>query len=456
MSHVVLSSWCTHNTTTPGPELAKDLDVPLPYLLHRIDAKLQEEFNQLHNIKNRLNPSTSNPSQQQQHSGFPQSPVKHHGPSTRLTTPLGTRARLNSLGAATGRKIMSASTFSVGDVAPPKLTSATRLTRLRITTERDLHPSHSGELAASPTSSDGSDSEEEEITRKEEWAERTAEDQELLNKKLRDLKAMMTKDVLGLVSPAPGGMNPGLGFGGIGSPHGRGTPLQPIGSPGPGLMDRRFTGDGMSPASMGVHSPLPMTTSFRQDAPSPRNTNLNAHTAPGTRQNQSYARGNDTLSSRSMSASTNASVSSMSSPQGSIPDIPSPVSPSQSGNSPARAAYGQQPPRQQHQQKHRQQTQQQQQQQRRQLASPRGGPGVRAVQYYRPPVDNYTNHNNNHHLSPNGDRSAHTTNTNTGMSASAAHDRFQDQDGHSSGMSGQGSAGEEEEGGSTSFSDLSG
>lgn len=81
---------------------------------------------------------------------------------------------------------------------------------------------------------------------------------------------------------------------------------------------------------------------------------------------------------------------------------------------------------------------------------------MRAVQYYRPPVDNYTNYNNNHHLSPNGDRSTHTTNTNTGMSASAAHDRFQDQDGHSSGMSGQGSAGEEEEGGSTSFSDLSG
>jgi hypothetical protein len=98
-----------------------------------------------------------------------------------LSTPLGVRARLNSLGANSPRpkKAISSSTLTVQGQG------------------RHLVPIR----PSSPSSSEKTDSDDEDALREED-AERDAEEQEALDRKLQHLQKMMTNDALGLVSAA--------------------------------------------------------------------------------------------------------------------------------------------------------------------------------------------------------------------------------------------------------------
>jgi hypothetical protein len=101
--------------------------------------------------------------------------------SGRLSTSLGVRARLNSLGANSPR--------------PKKATSSSTLTvQGQKKVPVPMRPS-------SPSSSDKTDSDDEDAI-KEEEADRDAEEQEALDRKLQQLQKMMTNDALGLVSAA--------------------------------------------------------------------------------------------------------------------------------------------------------------------------------------------------------------------------------------------------------------
>lgn len=102
--------------------------------------------------------------------------------STRLTTPLGIRARLNSLTPAPPNatpKVSSSSLMTLQDRVPPRLP------------RRPTTRSHS----SSPGSDDDSDAELDASER----AERQLEEQEALDQKLRNLQTMLTGDKLGLV-----------------------------------------------------------------------------------------------------------------------------------------------------------------------------------------------------------------------------------------------------------------
>ncbi|KAF8076778.1 hypothetical protein FPV67DRAFT_1605194 [Lyophyllum atratum] len=236
--------------------LAAHLDVPLPYLLYRVNARFQEEIRGLKDIQGALSPMGTQPPPKPFEAGIyaEKSPTAGRtisrlntssrvSASSRLSTPVSVRARLNSLGNNSPR--------------PKKATSSSTLTiQVQKKTLAPLRPT-------TPSSSEGTDSEDEAV-RKEEDADRDAEEQDALNRKLQQLQSMITNDALGLVSSARPGRGRGKGI-----DRGRGEPL----------------------------SPRSMVGSYRQD----------------------------TLSSRSASHS----VSSASSPQGSIPDIPSPQSESQ-------------------------------------------------------------------------------------------------------------------------------
>ncbi|KAF6761951.1 hypothetical protein DFP72DRAFT_877558 [Ephemerocybe angulata] len=243
--------------------LAAHLEVPLPYLLYRVNARFQEEIKGLKDIQGALSPTGGQPppSPFAAESTSPRTaqgerPSPLHRLQTRMTgssrlssssklnTPLGVRARLNSLtnNAPRPKKIISSSTLTL---------QASKKEHL------PLRPT-------SPSSGSDGDSEDDEEARKEEEAERAAEEQETLNRRLEELQRMMTNDAIGLVSTA--------------RPRRRSL-----------NQDR---------GRLGALSPRSVGSSFRHD----------------------------TLSSRSGSQS----VSDTGSPQGSIPDIPSPADNSQS------------------------------------------------------------------------------------------------------------------------------
>ncbi|KAJ6584816.1 hypothetical protein B0H19DRAFT_1106750 [Mycena capillaripes] len=188
---VIERSRSTDNGGTDWKGLAAHLEVPLPYLLYRVHARFQEELRGLQDI-----PGVSSPSVQHSNKPFDEFPFTEKqtvasravsrlngsgsmSPSGRLATPLGVRARLSSLGANSPRpkKASSSSTLTVQE--PKK-------------THRPLSPTSSA-------SSEGTDSEDEEA-KKEEEADRNAEEQEALDRKLQELQQMVTNDALGLVS----------------------------------------------------------------------------------------------------------------------------------------------------------------------------------------------------------------------------------------------------------------
>lgn len=165
--------------------------------------------------------------------------------STRLATPLEVRARLSSLGNNSPRPPKKASSSSTLTLQGPAKRRS--ITHLRPT---------------SPSSSEGTDSEDDDAI-KEEEADRKLEEDEALDKKLKNLQRLITGDTLGLMSSS---RRPGKGK----------------------EVDR---------GRMSIISP--------------------------TSTQRSSDRGGE-LSSRSQS------VSSASSPQGSIPSMPSPTQESQS------------------------------------------------------------------------------------------------------------------------------
>jgi len=190
---VIERSRSTDNGGTDWKGLAAHLEVPLPYLLYRVHARFQEELRGLQDIPGVSSPSTA------QHSNkpFDEFPFEKHtvasravsrlngsgsmSPSGRLSTPLGVRARLSSLGNNSPR--------------PKKATSSSTLT------VQGPKKAHRPLSPTSSASSEGTDSEDEEA-KKEEEADRNAEEQEALDRKLKELQQMVTNDALGLVSAA--------------------------------------------------------------------------------------------------------------------------------------------------------------------------------------------------------------------------------------------------------------
>lgn len=182
----------TERLVCSGKGLAAHLEVPLPYLLYRVNARFQEEIRGLKDISGALSPGSSSQStskadqspQMERPSVAGRLSTRIMGGSGRLTgsnalpSPIGARARLNSLGSNSPRhkKATSSSTITVQAPKQPSI----------------LRP-------ATPSSSEDSDSEDEQAL-KEEEADRKAEEQEALDRKLQELQQMMTNDALGLVS----------------------------------------------------------------------------------------------------------------------------------------------------------------------------------------------------------------------------------------------------------------
>ncbi|KAH6914680.1 hypothetical protein BKA70DRAFT_1256754 [Coprinopsis sp. MPI-PUGE-AT-0042] len=331
--------------------LAAHLEVPLPYLLYRVNARFQEEIRGLKDIQDILSPTSA----QGAPPPSPFSPTMD-GPSqvksldkgsalqkiqtrmntsgglgastmSKLNTPLGVRARLNSLtknSTAYAARSMperknSASSSAQGQ-SQPAISSST-LTLQASNRDRQAHQPHSerrvpeyrntrrrpstsygykhggqSPRSPSPASSNGTDSSDE-YALKEEEAERLAEEQDLLAKKLEELQKMISSDAIGLVSRPP-------------------PPPRQSSSSRP----RRRSLNMLSPRSAGS-----MTSS---SIPNLRQGGYDT-------QSLSTRSGRDSLNQSSRNSVTSSAVaSSAGSPQGSIPDIPSPNDVSRDGSQP--------------------------------------------------------------------------------------------------------------------------
>ena len=183
---VIARSRATDNGGTDWPGLAAHLQVPLPYLLYRAQTRYEEDLRGLQGIKVALSPVNPDPSAASpspDHLTARPTPIPRLSTqitSTRLTTPLGLRARLNSL-----------------TPAPPSLALA--VSSSSIMTLQDRPPGRLPTLrsrSSSPGSDDDSDAAELDAS---EQAERQLEEQQALDQKLRNLQTMITGDKLGLV-----------------------------------------------------------------------------------------------------------------------------------------------------------------------------------------------------------------------------------------------------------------
>lgn len=165
-----------------GKGLAAHLEVPLPYLLYRAQTRYEEDLRGLQDIKGTLSPIitdvvpeyiTSRVTPIRRLSAQGLGAIGRTNSSMRMNTPLGIRARLNSLGP---------------NSPAPRPTKA--VSSSVITLKRPLQ-------APSRSSSDES-SDSEDIDKSED-ADRQLEEQQTLDRKLKDLERMMTGERLGLV-----------------------------------------------------------------------------------------------------------------------------------------------------------------------------------------------------------------------------------------------------------------
>jgi len=185
---VIAHSRATDNGGTDWPGLAAHLQVPLPYLLYRAQTRYEEDLRGLQGIKVALSPTHPDPSAASpspDHLTARPTPISRLSgqiTSTRLTTPLGLRARLNSL-----------------TPAPPN--AALKVSSSSIMTLQDRPPARPPRrpAARSRSSSAGSDDDSDAELDASEQAERQLEEQEALDQKLRNLQTMITGDKLGLV-----------------------------------------------------------------------------------------------------------------------------------------------------------------------------------------------------------------------------------------------------------------
>jgi len=176
-----------------GKGLAAHLEVPLPYLLYRVHTRFQEELRGLQDIQGALSPPATQPAINTGEE-FPmtEKPTvvgravnrmtgsSRLSSSSRLSTALGVRARLNSLGNNSPR--------------PKKASSSSTLTVQGY--KKTYEPMRPTSPSSSPEDTDSDDDD----AQKEEEADRNAEEQAALDRKLNDLQTMMTSDALGLVS----------------------------------------------------------------------------------------------------------------------------------------------------------------------------------------------------------------------------------------------------------------
>ncbi|KAF7970244.1 hypothetical protein HWV62_24490 [Athelia sp. TMB] len=182
----------SHEAHNLGKALAAHLQVPLPYLLYRAQLRYEDDLRGLQDITSRgaLSPlATTKPSED--FPFFQEKPNLAHQSTSRTAalsssvrlsgTGLGVRARLNSLNASRPSKKASSSTITVRGPALSKKA----LTRLEPT---------------SPSSSENDTDSEDEEAEKEDEANRKAEEQEELARKLKSLQQMITGDALGLVT----------------------------------------------------------------------------------------------------------------------------------------------------------------------------------------------------------------------------------------------------------------
>ena len=213
------------------------MEVPLPYLLYRAQTRYEDDLRGLQDITGRSARSPSATTKAAEEFPFlPEMPTivrrtssrmgnsaRRLSPS-RLSSPLEVRARLSSLGhhshsPSRQKKESSSSTLTLR--SPPRKI----IPLLRPTT---------------PSSSEGTDSEDEEAV-KEEEADRKLEEQEALDKKLKHLTKLITGDALGFVR------SPRLQGKGKGKEVGRGrTP--------PRAMQRSFHGGELSSRSQSISS----------------------------------------------------------------------------------------------------------------------------------------------------------------------------------------------------------
>ncbi|OBZ70327.1 hypothetical protein A0H81_09591, partial [Grifola frondosa] len=180
---------CEHlHDTMSSPGLAAHLQVPLPYLLYRAQARYEEDLRGLQGLGHGLNvrsPIVAFPVSSPQQLNAEYFPRLSERPSLPQRDSM--RARL---------KISSSSTITL---------QGPRKSRTSIC---PLSPasSHAGSSSGGDAAGeeDEDDDEEDEEAQREEEADRAAEEQEALTRKLRELERLMTKDALGLVaSPAP-------------------------------------------------------------------------------------------------------------------------------------------------------------------------------------------------------------------------------------------------------------
>ncbi|KAI0053598.1 hypothetical protein FA95DRAFT_464512 [Auriscalpium vulgare] len=172
-----------------GKALAARLEVPLPYLLYRAQTRYEQDLRGLQDIRGALNPQSTStvipegdeaadrPSMLRRNSNRVKSATKLSS-SIRLTTPLGVRARLNSLGANSPARMNRPSSSSVLTLRGHRKESS----------------------AFRPTSPLSSESESDEDADKADEEDRRLEEQEVLDQKLKTLQLQMTGDALGLVS----------------------------------------------------------------------------------------------------------------------------------------------------------------------------------------------------------------------------------------------------------------
>ncbi|KAH9045372.1 hypothetical protein EDB85DRAFT_23246 [Lactarius pseudohatsudake] len=174
--------------------LATRLDVPLPYLLYRAQVRYEQDLRGLQVIKGSLSPPgvQGGPPHSEGSPGAGDSPnprrnsVSSHRDSSlaklvtsiRLTTPLGVRARLNSLSS----------------------NSPSRMNRPSSSSVLTLRGQRRDQAVFRPGTPLSSESETDEEDDRQEEAERRLEEQEALDKKLKNLQTLLTGENVGLVS----------------------------------------------------------------------------------------------------------------------------------------------------------------------------------------------------------------------------------------------------------------
>ncbi|KAG1906856.1 uncharacterized protein F5891DRAFT_1136058 [Suillus fuscotomentosus] len=194
---VIALSRTSDNGGTDWKGLAAHLEVPLPYLLYRAQARYEDDLRGLQGFHAGNQQNQPAPKSTEVTPVLPDRPPSIQIPaarinslnsacrlsSSKLATPLGVRARLNSLtqhnSVQSPAKCKKASSSSTSTLQGTQIKRPLRL--------------------PSPFSSDESDSEDEQAA-KEEEADRAAEEAETLSRKLESLQRMMTSEALGLVS----------------------------------------------------------------------------------------------------------------------------------------------------------------------------------------------------------------------------------------------------------------